>query len=105
MKGKYSPEYVFSPFRTNWIKEYLDTAPVLILIFKQVHGFTATGKRKVHYYNEISVSIACGVLLAALQVCFRPAETSGVGQPRPSHRPQPGFCFRDIWKWYLKLSS
>ncbi|KAM7136951.1 iodotyrosine deiodinase 1 [Molossus nigricans] len=53
--------------RTNWIKEYLDTAPVLILIFKQVHGFTASGKRKVHYYNEISVSIACGVLLAALQ--------------------------------------
>uniref|UniRef100_A0A452T5Z0 Iodotyrosine deiodinase 1 n=1 Tax=Ursus maritimus TaxID=29073 RepID=A0A452T5Z0_URSMA len=55
--------------RTNWIKEYLDTAPVLILIFKQVHGFAANGKRKVHYYNEISVSISCGILLAALQVC------------------------------------
>ncbi|XP_022376674.1 iodotyrosine deiodinase 1 isoform X1 [Enhydra lutris kenyoni] len=53
--------------RTNWIKEYLDTAPVLILIFKQVHGFAANGRRKVHYYNEISVSIACGLLLAALQ--------------------------------------
>uniref|UniRef100_A0A2K6GNC1 Iodotyrosine deiodinase 1 n=1 Tax=Propithecus coquereli TaxID=379532 RepID=A0A2K6GNC1_PROCO len=54
--------------RTNWIKEYLDTAPVLILVFKQVHGFAANGKKKVHYYNEISVSIACGILLAALQV-------------------------------------
>ncbi|XP_049991731.1 iodotyrosine deiodinase 1 isoform X1 [Alexandromys fortis] len=53
--------------RTNWIKEYLDTAPVLILIFKQVHGYAANGKKKVHYYNEISVSIACGILLAALQ--------------------------------------
>ncbi|XP_037666773.1 iodotyrosine deiodinase 1 isoform X1 [Choloepus didactylus] len=53
--------------RTNWIKEYLDTAPVLILIFKQVHGFAANGKKRVHYYNEISVSIACGILLAALQ--------------------------------------
>ncbi|XP_045699403.1 iodotyrosine deiodinase 1 [Phyllostomus hastatus] len=53
--------------RTSWIKEYLDTAPVLILIFKQVHGFAANGKRKVHYYNEISVSIACGIFLAALQ--------------------------------------
>ncbi|KAL6087046.1 hypothetical protein STEG23_030574, partial [Scotinomys teguina] len=53
--------------RTNWIKEYLDTAPVLILVFKQVHGFAANGKKKVHYYNEISVSIACGILLAALQ--------------------------------------
>ncbi|XP_048210238.1 iodotyrosine deiodinase 1 isoform X2 [Perognathus longimembris pacificus] len=53
--------------RTNWVKEYLDTAPVLILIFKQVHGFAANGRRKVHYYNEISVSIACGMLLSALQ--------------------------------------
>ncbi|XP_062954128.1 iodotyrosine deiodinase 1 isoform X3 [Cynocephalus volans] len=53
--------------RTNWIKEYLDTAPVLILIFKQVHGFAANGKKKIHYYNEISVSIAGGILLAALQ--------------------------------------
>ncbi|XP_049621377.1 iodotyrosine deiodinase 1 [Suncus etruscus] len=53
--------------RTNWIKEYLDTAPVLILIFKQVHGLAANGKKKVHYYNEISVSISCGMLLAALQ--------------------------------------
>uniref|UniRef100_A0A8C9AFR5 Iodotyrosine deiodinase 1 n=1 Tax=Prolemur simus TaxID=1328070 RepID=A0A8C9AFR5_PROSS len=54
--------------RTNWIKDYLDSAPVLILIFKQVHGFAANGKKTVHYYNEISVSIACGILLAALQV-------------------------------------
>ncbi|NP_999581.1 iodotyrosine deiodinase 1 precursor [Sus scrofa] len=53
--------------RTNWIKEYWDTAPVLILIFKQVHGFAANGKKKIHYYNEISVSIACGIFLAALQ--------------------------------------
>ncbi|XP_043313359.1 iodotyrosine deiodinase 1 isoform X2 [Cervus canadensis] len=63
------PQWVtdLKKFRTNWIKEYLDTAPVLILIFKQVHGFAANGKKKIHYYNEISVSIACGILLAALQ--------------------------------------
>uniref|UniRef100_A0A663ML82 iodotyrosine deiodinase n=1 Tax=Athene cunicularia TaxID=194338 RepID=A0A663ML82_ATHCN len=54
--------------RTNWIKEYLDTAPYLILIFKQVYGRLPNGKKKTHYYNEISVSIACGILLAALQV-------------------------------------
>ncbi|XP_026505549.1 iodotyrosine deiodinase 1 isoform X2 [Terrapene carolina triunguis] len=53
--------------RTNWIKEYLDTAPYLILIFKQVYGMLPTGQKKTHYYNEISVSIACGILLAALQ--------------------------------------
>uniref|UniRef100_A0A3P9K2U3 iodotyrosine deiodinase n=1 Tax=Oryzias latipes TaxID=8090 RepID=A0A3P9K2U3_ORYLA len=54
-------------FRTNWIKEYLDAAPYLILIFKQTHGILPNGKKKTHYYNEISVSISCGILLAALQ--------------------------------------
>lgn len=53
--------------RTNWVKEYLDTAPYLILIFKQVYGKLSDGKKKTHYYNEISVSISCGILLAALQ--------------------------------------
>ncbi|KAJ8355626.1 hypothetical protein SKAU_G00184200 [Synaphobranchus kaupii] len=52
--------------RTNWIKEYLDIAPYLILVFKQTHGIHSSGKKKTHYYNEISVSIACGILLAAL---------------------------------------
>ncbi|XP_054618044.1 iodotyrosine deiodinase 1 [Dunckerocampus dactyliophorus] len=51
--------------RTNWIKEYLDVAPYLILIFKQTYGVLPV--KKTHYYNEISVSIACGILLAALQ--------------------------------------
>ncbi|KAJ8409648.1 hypothetical protein AAFF_G00217070 [Aldrovandia affinis] len=53
--------------RTSWVKEYLDIAPYLILIFKKTYGMHASGKKKTHYYNEISVSIACGILLAALQ--------------------------------------
>ncbi|XP_051517866.1 iodotyrosine deiodinase-like [Myxocyprinus asiaticus] len=53
--------------RTNWVKEYLDIAPYLILIFKQTYGVLPNGKKKTHYYNEISVSISCGILLAALQ--------------------------------------
>ncbi|XP_015249991.1 PREDICTED: iodotyrosine deiodinase 1 [Cyprinodon variegatus] len=56
-----------APLRTNWIKEYLDVAPYLILIFKQAYGILPNGKKKTHYYNEISVSISCGILLAALQ--------------------------------------
>ncbi|KAM6992133.1 iodotyrosine deiodinase [Tautogolabrus adspersus] len=54
-------------FRTNWIKDYLDVAPYLVLIFKQTYGILPNGKKKTHYYNEISVSISCGILLAALQ--------------------------------------
>lgn len=57
-----------SSCRTNWIKEYLDVAPYLVLIFKQTYGLLPNGKKKTHYYNEISVSISCGILLAALQV-------------------------------------
>uniref|UniRef100_A0A3B5AS70 iodotyrosine deiodinase n=1 Tax=Stegastes partitus TaxID=144197 RepID=A0A3B5AS70_9TELE len=53
--------------RTNWVKEYLDVAPYLILIFKQTYGLLPDGRKKTHYYNEISVSISCGILLAALQ--------------------------------------
>ncbi|CAJ1078240.1 hypothetical protein NQZ68_005305 [Xyrichtys novacula] len=53
--------------RTNWIKEYLDVAPYLVLIFKQTYGVLPNGKKRTHYYNEISVSISCGILLAALQ--------------------------------------
>ncbi|TNM95018.1 iodotyrosine deiodinase 1 [Takifugu flavidus] len=53
--------------RTNWIKDYLDVAPYLILIFKQTYGILPNNKKKTHYYNEISVSIASGILLAALQ--------------------------------------
>ncbi|XP_053699652.1 iodotyrosine deiodinase 1 [Synchiropus splendidus] len=53
--------------KTNWIKEYLDVAPYLILIFKQTYGILPNGRKKTHYYNEISVSLSCGILLAALQ--------------------------------------
>jgi iodotyrosine deiodinase len=56
------------PVGTTWVKEYLTEAPWLILIFKQVHGFKRNGQKKIHYYNEISVSIATGFLLAAIQV-------------------------------------
>ncbi|KMQ89500.1 iodotyrosine dehalogenase 1 [Lasius niger] len=56
-----------SPLRTNWIKEYLTIAPYLILVFKQTYGTLPNGKKKVHYYHEMSVSIACGILITAIQ--------------------------------------
>ncbi|KAK6632364.1 hypothetical protein RUM44_007406 [Polyplax serrata] len=54
------------PLKTNWVKEYLTDAPYLILVFKQMYSFKDDGTKKVHYYNEISVSIAAGFLLAAI---------------------------------------
>jgi iodotyrosine deiodinase len=56
------------PLRTTWKKDYLSRAPYLILVFKQDYGLLTSGKRKVHYYKELSVAIACGFLLSAIQV-------------------------------------
>lgn len=56
------------PLKTNWLKEYLTDAPYLIFVFKQEYGFLASGKRKIHYYKEMSVAIACGILITAIQV-------------------------------------
>lgn len=55
---------------TTWQKPYLETAPYIVVVFKQVHGFTLDGARKTHYYSEISVSIAVGLFIAAVQVCI-----------------------------------
>lgn len=63
-----------NPLRTNWIKEYLTDAPYLILVFKQLYSFKSDGTKKLHYYNEQSVALAAGILLAAIQVrknCFK----------------------------------
>lgn len=55
------------PLKTNHVKEYLTDASCLILVFKQIYGIRADGQKQQHYYNEISVSIATGILLCALQ--------------------------------------
>ncbi|XP_015833830.2 iodotyrosine deiodinase 1 [Tribolium castaneum] len=54
------------PLRTTWIKEYLTEAPCLILLFKQMYSFREDNKKKLHYYNEQSTSIAGGFLLTAI---------------------------------------
>lgn len=56
------------PLKTNWVKDYLTDAPYLIMIFKQMYSFRDDGKKKLHYYNEQSVSIAAGILLTAIHV-------------------------------------
>ena len=50
---------------TNWRKEFLETAPYLIIVFKILYNEEAQLKRKHYYVNE-SVGIACGMLIAAI---------------------------------------
>lgn len=53
------------PFATDWRKEFLETAPYLVVVFRLDYGLD--GERKVkHYYVTESVGIATGILLTAL---------------------------------------
>ena len=55
------------PFGTDWHKEFLETAPYLIAVFRIDYGLD--GERKIkHYYVQESVGLACGFLLAALHL-------------------------------------
>ncbi len=56
------------PIGTDWNKGYLTTVPYIVLLFKQVYGFKDDGKKKNHYYNEISCSISAGELSKSCQI-------------------------------------
>ena len=57
-------------FGTDWHKPFLETAPWLIVVFKQDYGLTVEPNGKEHklkhYYANESVGIATGILLTAL---------------------------------------
>ena len=52
-------------FGTDWNKEFLEVAPYLIIVFKQIYDLNNGKKYKNYYVNE-SVGIACGFLLTAI---------------------------------------
>ena len=54
------------PIGTDHHKPFLEIAPWLIVVFRQVHGVKPDGSRAKHYYVGESVGIAAGFLLAAV---------------------------------------
>jgi iodotyrosine deiodinase len=54
------------PLGTDFKKQYIEDAPVLIVVFKQNYRIVDGVKKKNYYVNE-SVGIAIGFLIAALQ--------------------------------------
>ena len=52
-------------FGTNWHKEFLEVAPYIIIVFKQIYDLKNGEKYKNYYVNE-SVGIASGFLLTAI---------------------------------------
>lgn len=69
-----------APLGTGWRKPFLETAPWLVVVFKEVYGVTAEGDRTSNYYVTESVGIACGLFIACLHHC---------GLATLTHTPQP----------------
>ena len=65
--GRMTQEWLhdLAPLGTDWRKEFLETAPCLIVVFKRAYEPGPDGGRRKNYYVEESVGIACGFLLAA----------------------------------------
>jgi iodotyrosine deiodinase len=62
-----------APLGTDSEKEFLETAPCLIVVFKIDYGIEMDGdgtaeRRIKHYYVNESVGLACGFLIAALHL-------------------------------------
>ncbi|MBK7829692.1 nitroreductase family protein [Nannocystis sp.] len=55
-----------APLGTDWHKPFLETAPALIVVFRQDYGVGPDGARRKHYYVQESCGIALGLLIAAL---------------------------------------
>ena len=54
------------PLQTDWKKEFLETAPYLIIVFKRSYELEENGHKHQNYYVTESCGIACGFLLTAI---------------------------------------
>lgn len=102
------------PLQTDWHKEFLESAPHLVVVFRQDYRELPGGRRKPNYYIAESVGLACGFFLAAIHRAGLAALTHTpspmgflseiLGRPRsekpflliPVGRPAPGARVPDI---------
>ena len=63
-----SPSWIqdLEPMGTTHIKEFLEEAPYLIVIFKKIYDLDEKDKQHLNYYVNESVGIASGFLLTAI---------------------------------------
>jgi nitroreductase len=80
--GRATEEWLraLAPLGTDWRKSFLETAPWIVVVFKQIHGVGADGSRLTNYYVNESVGIACGLFIAAIH---------RMGLATLTHTPQP----------------
>jgi len=80
--GRATEEWLeaLAPLGTDWRKPFLEIAPWLVVVFKQIHAVGKDGAKLTNYYVNESVGIACGLFIAAIQ---------GMGLATLTHTPQP----------------
>ena len=80
--GRATEEWLkaLAPLGTDWRKPFLEVAPWLVVVFKQIHAVGADGSKLTNYYVNESVGIACGLFIAAIQA---------MGLATLTHTPQP----------------
>ena len=80
--GRASEEWLraLAPLGTEWRKPFLEIAPWLVVVFKQIYTFAEDGSKLTNYYVNESVGIACGLFIAAIHQ---------MGLATLTHTPQP----------------
>lgn len=76
-----------APLGTTWQKPFLETAPWLVVVFKEIQMIGPDGDKRPNYYVNESVGIACGFFIAALH---------RMGLVTLTHTPQPMRFLSDI---------
>jgi len=69
-----------APLGTGWQKPFLETAPWVVAVFKQIFARAEDGSKGTNYYVNESVGIACGLFIAAV---------NEMGLATLTHTPQP----------------
>ncbi len=80
--GRATEEWLeaLAPLGTDWRKPFLEQAPWLVVVFKQIHSIATDGSRLKNYYVSESVGIACGLFITSVH---------RMGLATLTHTPQP----------------
>jgi iodotyrosine deiodinase len=81
-EGRMPPEWLeaLAPLGTDWRKPFLETAPWLVICFRELYGLREDGTKVTNYYVSESVGIACGFFIAAIH---------SMGLATLTHTPSP----------------
>ncbi|MEJ7811808.1 MAG: nitroreductase family protein [Gemmatimonadaceae bacterium] len=67
-QGRMPPEWLeaLAPLGTDEHKPHLTDAPWLVVVFRTLYGYSASGGKRPYYYTQESCGIAVGLFIAAV---------------------------------------